>query len=119
MAQTGKTTGNLKLRSGPGMEFEPPLAFLEPGTELEVLGAQGDWLHVKVAGKEGYVGKKYVEVFDSAPAAPAPAPAAPAPAATHVPPEPDDSGMTKHDPRPGLARGSAPTGKAHKGVEDQ
>jgi hypothetical protein len=63
MSRTGKTTGNLKLRSGPGMQFEPPLAFLEPNTELEVLGEEGaDWLHVRAGGKEGYVGRKYVEL---------------------------------------------------------
>ena len=123
MAQTGKTTGNLKLRSGPGMEFEPPLAFLEPGTEMEVLGEQGDWLHVKVNGKEGYVGKKYVEV-SAAPAAPAPAPAAelhkaaPTPAAKPAADDEEEhTGMTKHDPRPGM--GAAPAGKAHKGVEEK
>ena len=71
MAKTGKTTGNLKMRSGPGMEFEPPIAFLVPDTELEILGEQGDWWQVRHGGKEGYVGKKYVAVSDS----PAPAPA--------------------------------------------
>ena len=74
MAKTGKTTGNLKMRSGPGMEFEPPVAFLVPDTELEILGEQGDWWKVRHAGKEGYVGKHYVAVTES-PAAAAPAPA--------------------------------------------
>jgi hypothetical protein len=76
MAKTGKTTGNLKMRSGPGMEFEPPIAFLVPDTELEILGEQGDWWKVRHGGKEGYVGKKYVAVSDS-PAAAAPAKDAP------------------------------------------
>lgn len=65
MAKQGKTTGNLKMRSGPGMEFEPPITFLVPNTELEILGEQGDWWKVRHAGKEGYVGKKYVAVSDS------------------------------------------------------
>ncbi len=65
MAKTGKTTGNLKMRSGPGMEFEPPIAFLVPDTELEILGEQGDWWQVRHGGKEGFVGKKYVAVSES------------------------------------------------------
>jgi hypothetical protein len=65
MAKMGKTTGNLKMRSGPGMEFEPPIAFLVPDTELEILGEQGDWWKVRHGGKEGYVGKKYVAVTES------------------------------------------------------
>jgi hypothetical protein len=75
MAKQGKTTGNLKVRSGPGMEFEPPIAYLEPGTALEILGEEGDWLKVRVQGKEGYVGRKYVEF---APEAPTPAAEKPA-----------------------------------------
>jgi hypothetical protein len=62
MAKTGVMTGNLKLRSGLGMEFEPPLDYLVPGTSLEILDEQGAWLHVRVKGKEGYVGSKYVEI---------------------------------------------------------
>jgi uncharacterized protein YraI len=71
MAKMGKTTGNLKMRSGPGMEFEPPIAFLVPDTELEILGEQGDWWKVRHAGKEGYVGKHYVAVTESPATAPA------------------------------------------------
>lgn len=73
MAKTGVTTGNLKMRSGPGMEFEPPIAFLEPNTPLEILDETGDWLHVKAVGKEGYVGRKYVSITTEAAAAPTPA----------------------------------------------
>jgi hypothetical protein len=65
MTKQGKTTGNLKMRSGPGMEFEPPIAFLVPDTELEILGEQGEWWHVRAAGKEGFVGKHYVAVSES------------------------------------------------------
>jgi len=57
----GVTTGNLKLRSGPGMQYDPPIGWLTPDTELEILSEEGDWLHVIVGGKEGYVGKKYVK----------------------------------------------------------
>ena len=60
MAKQGKTTGNLKLRSGPGLQFDPPIAFLVPDTPLEILGEEGDWWRVRAEGKEGYVGKKYV-----------------------------------------------------------
>jgi D-alanyl-D-alanine carboxypeptidase len=77
MAKTGTTTGNLKMRSGPGMQFDPPIAFLEPNTTLEILGEEGDWLKVRAAGKEGYVGRKYVSVAAES-AAEAAKPAAPA-----------------------------------------
>ena len=114
MAQTGKTTGNVKLRSGAGMQFEPPLAFLEPDTTLEVLGEEGDWLHVRVAGKEGYVGKKYVAVSAAEMHKAAPAPAA-KPAAAD---EEEHTGMTKLTRAPGQS--AAPgAGKAHKGVEEK
>lgn len=100
MTRTGKTTGNLKLRSGPGMQFEPPIGFLEPDTELEILGEEGeDWLHVRVQGKEGYVGRKYVAIQAAPEAGSAP------------------GGMTKRDDMP---RPAAPGGlKAHKGVEEE
>ena len=65
MTKTGVVNGNVKLRTGPGTEFEPPLAFLEPKTTLEILDEKGDWLHVKVQGKEGYVGRKYVTITDT------------------------------------------------------
>jgi hypothetical protein len=72
MPKQGKTTGNLKVRSGPGMQYEPPIAYLEPNTPLEILGEEGDWLHVRAAGKEGYVGRKYVEFAAEEPPAPPP-----------------------------------------------
>jgi hypothetical protein len=75
MAKQGKTTGNLKMRSGPGLQFEPPIAYLVPDTALEILGEDGDWWQVRAAGKEGYVGKKYVAVTET-PAAEEPAPKA-------------------------------------------
>jgi hypothetical protein len=65
MAKQGKTTGNLKMRSGPGMQFEPPIAFLVPDTTLEILGEEGEWWKVRAEGKEGYVGKKYVAVTEA------------------------------------------------------
>ena len=65
MPKTGKTTGNLKMRSGPGMGFEPPIAYLVPDTQLEILDEQGDWLHVRAAGKEGYVGRKWVAITEA------------------------------------------------------
>jgi hypothetical protein len=74
MAKQGKTTGNLKMRSGPGMQFDPPIAYLVPDTALEILGEEGDWWKVRAGGKEGYVGKKYVAVTET-PAAADPPPA--------------------------------------------
>ena len=71
MSKKGITTGNLKMRSGAGMQFEPPIAYLEPNTELEVLGEEGEWLHVRYKDKEGYVGHKYVNVVEAPPPPPA------------------------------------------------
>jgi uncharacterized protein YraI len=79
MSKKGTTTGNVKMRSGPGMQFEPPIAFLEPKTEVEVLGQEGEWLHVRFKGKEGYIGHEYVKVEEIAASAPAPAPEKPSP----------------------------------------
>ncbi len=76
MANQGKTTGNLKMRTGPGMQFDPPIAYLVPDTALEILGEEGDWWQVRAAGKEGYVGKKYVAVTEAPPAADPPPAAA-------------------------------------------
>lgn len=97
MSKLGKTTGNLKMRSGPGMEYEPPIAYLTPDTELEILEELGDWLKVKAAGKEGYVGHKYVAITgESAPAAPAPAAAPAAEAQPKMAPSaPTTSGLGK------------------------
>jgi uncharacterized protein YgiM (DUF1202 family) len=65
MTKQGKTTGNLKLRSGPGMQYDPPIGYLVPDTALEILGEEGEWWKVRVEGKEGYVGKKYVAVTET------------------------------------------------------
>ncbi len=82
----GTTTSAAKLRSGPGTDGTTVRAFLLPKTPVEVLDEQGDWLHVKVADKEGYIGRSLIlldgqgvaEGFlkdkADAPAQPAPAP---------------------------------------------
>ena len=128
MSQSGTTTGNLKLRSGPGMQFEPPLAFLKPNTALEVLGEDGDWLHVRVNGKEGYVGKKYVNLGNAAVAedanaagsmkASSSAPLGHAAANPGGDDKPETSGgMTKRSAPPPPKAGTP--GKAHKGVDEK
>jgi hypothetical protein len=58
----GVVTEGLKLRSGPGEEFDPPIGWLKTGDKLEILEELEFWLKVKVEGKEGYVGKKYVKI---------------------------------------------------------
>jgi SH3-like domain-containing protein len=62
----GVVTESLKLRSGPGEEFDPPIGWLKPDTKLEILEELEFWLKVKVEGKEGYVGKKYVKFASQA-----------------------------------------------------
>jgi hypothetical protein len=88
----------LRLRSGPGTVFEPPLAGLPAGTELEVLGrsADADWLNVRVQGSAltGWVnaGTQFVQcnvpigglLVVNAPPTPLPAPTSP-PTSTPLP----------------------------------
>jgi SH3-like domain-containing protein len=68
----GVTTGNVKMRSGPGMEFEPPIAYLEPNTEVEVLGEEKGWWKVHHKNKDGYIGHKWLKVEEAKPAATSP-----------------------------------------------
>src|SRR6185436_7190093 len=59
----GITTAAVKLRAGPGTE-NVVIAFLVPKTPVEVFDQQGDWLHVQVAGKQGYVHSHFVLLAD-------------------------------------------------------
>src|SRR5690349_3338311 len=60
---TGTTTAAVKLRTGPGTE-NAVIAFLVPKTPVEVLDKQGEWVHVQVAGKQGYVHGHFVLLAD-------------------------------------------------------
>jgi hypothetical protein len=93
------------------MEFEPPIAFLTPDTALEILAEEGDWLKVRAAGKEGYVGRKYVEI------AAAPEKAAPQAGGGLAKPaagpkldmsQPASGGLTKPAGKPGSRPASEP-----------
>jgi uncharacterized protein YraI len=57
--QKGKTTANLRLRAGPGVDH-PTLDFLLPNKKLEILAEEGDWLRVLVGRREGFVARRYV-----------------------------------------------------------
>jgi murein DD-endopeptidase MepM/ murein hydrolase activator NlpD/uncharacterized protein YraI len=54
-------TADLNVRSGPGLE-NPVLTVVKQGTNLEVLGREGDWLKVRADGVEGFVLSTYVSV---------------------------------------------------------
>ena len=60
--KVGVVTEGLKLRSGPGEEFDPPIGWLKTGDKLDILEELEYWLKVNFEGKEGYVGKKYVKI---------------------------------------------------------
>ena len=60
--KVGVVTEGLKLRSGPGEEFDPPIGWLKTGDKLEIVEELEFWLKVKFEDKEGYVGKKYVKL---------------------------------------------------------
>src|SRR5436305_128960 len=57
--QLGKTTTRVNLRSGPGTGNTVE-GILDPGTPLTVLGANGDWLRVDIAGRQGFLLGKFV-----------------------------------------------------------
>lgn len=50
----GRTRGGVHLRQGPGTDTES-LALLAEGISLEVLGRQGDWIHVRAGSRDGWV----------------------------------------------------------------
>jgi hypothetical protein len=59
--RTGTTTVDLNLREGPGTEFRV-LVVLPPGTPVEVLAEQGDWLQVTALGQGGFVFRSFVRL---------------------------------------------------------
>jgi hypothetical protein len=59
MADRGKTTTAVNLRSGPGTQHAS-LAVLPAGTTLNILEDTGDWLRVSAAAQEGFVHERFV-----------------------------------------------------------
>lgn len=58
----GKTTTDLNMRAGTGLDY-PIIAVLAEGTLFDILDEVGsNWLHVAVAGQEGYVYRGYVKM---------------------------------------------------------
>src|SRR5258708_37504679 len=61
MATIGTTNDGVNLRNGPSTTTDI-LTVIPKGTQLEVLGTEGDFLWVKTTDKVGYVAKQYVDV---------------------------------------------------------
>lgn len=63
MADTASTTANLNLRAAPSTSSAVQET-LGAGTELQILGTDGEWMRVRVAatGREGFVARKYVRL---------------------------------------------------------
>ena len=63
-------SGSINLRSGPATQYRV-LTALEPYTPLEVLDANGKWLHVRLSKptatgvSEGYIYSNFVEYYDA------------------------------------------------------
>ncbi len=58
----GKTTTDLNLRAGTGLDY-PILTTLPEGTVFDILDEVGsNWLHVRVEGQEGYVYRSYTQL---------------------------------------------------------
>ena len=58
----GKTTTDLNLRAGTGLDY-PILAVLPEGTVFDILDEVGiNWLHVRVGEQEGYVYRSYTQL---------------------------------------------------------
>ena len=55
---------NLNMRATPSTAGEV-LTGLPNGTDVDVLGFEGDWAHVRVNGMEGYVSKAYLTVTET------------------------------------------------------
>lgn len=58
------TTQDLNLRAGPGADQEK-VTVLQQGTQVELLGESqsidgGTWVHVRAAGYEGWVNRKFL-----------------------------------------------------------
>jgi hypothetical protein len=93
---TGSTTAAVNLRSGAGTQFDRVVA-LPPKTAVEVLDQQGDWLHVKAAGQEGYIHKMLVQLTtQGAPDGFLKEKTAPPPAPGQPNPEPPPAGTPQH-----------------------
>ena len=54
MVVTSGTTSHINVRSGPGEDYDT-LASLSVGTEVEVLGEEGNWYKISFDGMTGYV----------------------------------------------------------------
>ncbi|MEJ5308204.1 MAG: N-acetylmuramidase domain-containing protein [Anaerolineae bacterium] len=58
----GKTTTDLNLRAGTGLDY-PILTTLPEGTVFDILDEVGsNWLHIRVGGQEGYVYRSYTQL---------------------------------------------------------
>ena len=58
----GKTTTDLNLRAGTGLDY-PILTTLPEGTVFSILGEVGsNWLHVRAGDQEGYVYRSYTQL---------------------------------------------------------
>ena len=58
----GKTTTDLNMREGTGLDYRI-IAVLAEGTVFDILDEVGsNWLHIDVAGQEGYVYRGYVKM---------------------------------------------------------
>jgi hypothetical protein len=58
---SGTTTVDLNLREGPGTQFRV-LMVLPPGTPVEALAGDGDWLQVTALGQGGFVHRGFVRL---------------------------------------------------------
>ena len=77
MTQTGTVNASLlNLRSSPDGDV---LTQLERGTQVEVLGTNGDWLNVNAAGQTGFVKASFIKL-NTAGTTPSGQPAPPSPA---------------------------------------
>ncbi|HEU4456348.1 MAG TPA: SH3 domain-containing protein, partial [Longimicrobium sp.] len=63
MSEIGTTTGSVNLRAGPGTS-NAIKETLKPGTELTILGHEGEWFKVRVGatGREGFVHDDFVRL---------------------------------------------------------
>src|SRR6476620_2451446 len=98
MADQGKTTTSVNLRTGPGTQFAS-LGVLPPETALTVLDDPGDWLRVDVDGREGFIKEQFV-ARDSQAIPPGLTGAGPADPLPNVALAPDAANQIRLGPKP-------------------
>lgn len=56
---------NANVRSGAGLEFDPPIGQIDPGTTFTILGRQNEWLMIEYPGSPNGIGWVHYSVVNT------------------------------------------------------